>query len=104
MCKPASASIPTPRCCSAWCGKSPSRSSGPRASRPAHERSWSSAVRKSMSSVHLVDLDVAAQPVEEAAAVQRQRIGLDGGLDFLELLPGERVGQRPAGMAEANEE
>ena len=42
--------------------------------------------------------------VEEAAAVEHQRIGLHIGLDFAKLARRRGIGQRPSGMAQADEE
>jgi hypothetical protein len=47
---------------------------------------------------------VAAEAIEEAAAIERQRIGQHRSLDLLQLLAGERVAQWTAGVAKADEE
>ena len=51
-----------------------------------------------------VDLHVAAKAIEEAAAIERQRIGQHRGLDLLELGPRHRIRQRSALVTQADEE
>src|SRR5262245_48818859 len=112
MCRPGSGPIPTRRCCSAWRARSRFRPAGSRHSSGAVMIFWTARIlraheargpnehekiaplewRAPSTLIHLVDLQVTTEPIEEAAAVQRQGIGQHRGLDFLEFLLGKRIG------------